>query len=326
MKITSVLSSICILAVLLGTGCEKTKSAVPEGTMELLRLVPKDANVVAVAHMEELKKSFLYDWLEKRGEKEGEVERNLREFQEETGVDPKRDIEIAMFSATGGLMDPSYIAVLIRGRFDRSAIEDLLKEKGAEVEEYEGCRLYSPVEGKGPSMAFLDDRTFVLGMDESVHTAVDLRRGREESFAETPDRMALVQGLEYRDQFWCLADVNDVSRGIAGRALGRIKGEFDLGNIVAAIQQVVFSADIRNSVDVSCGGICAEQKDAELLARALRGVVAFGRAGAEEGGDLMGLLDGIRIRSEQERVWVTVSVSREMVERLEEKEIEKLDL
>jgi len=321
MKAASVVLLICMLLVT--AGCEK--AALPRGMVELLRIVPRDVDVLAVAHVEKLKESFLYDLWKERGDGWDKIERDLQTFQEETGVDPRRDVEIAMFSAADGLRAPIFAALLIRGAFDREEIEGHLKEAGLEGEEYEGYRVYSTLRGN-PAMGFLDDHTVVLGTAGSVRTTVDLKRGEGESFAEAPERMALVEGLAYRDQLWCLSEVNDTSRKIAGKVLGKVQGEFDLGNIVDAIRQVAFCVDVRASVNVSLQGICVEENDADLLARALRGFVAFGKVGAEEDGELMKLLDAIQIRSHKRIVAATASVSRETIERLEERTIEKLNL
>ena len=314
MRIFSVLLMIGIL--LASVGCER--AVLPRGTMELLRAVPSNVDLLAVAHVGKLKKSFLYE-LWKEREEEDRVRRDLGKFREEIGIDPERDVEIAVFSAAGGFKPPVFAALLIRGTFDREKIEDRLTEEGFKNDEYEGHRVYALPLVESPAMAFLDDHTFVLGTAGSVRTTVDMRRGEGESFAEAPDRMALVEGLTYRDQLWCLAEVNDASRKIAGEVLGSVQKEFDLSNIVDAVRQIALCADVRASLNVSLQGICDEEKDAELLARALRGLMAFGKMGAEEHGELIKLMDAIRIRSDKRTVDIMASVSRETLEHLEER-------
>ena len=138
MRIFSVLLVIGILLV--SVGCER--AALPGGMMELLRIVPRDVDLLAVAHVGKLKKSFLYELWEAR-EDEDRVRRDLGKLREEIGIDPERDVEIAVFSAAGGFKPPVFAALLVRGTFDREKIEDRLVKEGFKSDEYEGHRVYA---------------------------------------------------------------------------------------------------------------------------------------------------------------------------------------
>ena len=68
-------------------------------------------------------------------------ENGQREFQDQTGIDIEHDIDrvVACFGPRDGANSSGL--VLARGRFDAAKIEALMREHGAEVEDFHGKRL-----------------------------------------------------------------------------------------------------------------------------------------------------------------------------------------
>jgi hypothetical protein len=88
--------------------------------------------------------------------------------------------------------------VLARGRFDEVKIEALMREHGAQVEDYKGKRVIVADTPQGQahmSLAFLEPGLVAVGGSPLVHTAVDLKNGGA-SVKTNEEVMNLVRSLD----------------------------------------------------------------------------------------------------------------------------------
>jgi hypothetical protein len=223
-----VVASLVVLAVGLGTGLVAYFVGLPAGLQssrggpEELKYVPKAATIVAYANVHDVMNSDLRRHLRAALPAR---ENGQRELEDETGINLEKDIDrIVAFVAPEGpaVGDVSGSGlVLARGHFDQGRIEALLRQHGAEVEEYKGRQLLiSRREGRRGGVfgvAFLEPGLTALGSANLLRTAVDLAASND-SVTSNEELMDRVRSIEAGHNAWA------VGRFDALRAQVRLPG------------------------------------------------------------------------------------------------------
>jgi hypothetical protein len=207
-----VIASLLVLSVGVGTGLVAYYVGFPAGAFASrggpaeLQYVPRDAAVIAFANVQEVMASDLRQKLHKAipFQEDGQ-----REFEERTGINVQTDIDrvVACMNPGSGGDTRGGGMVLARGRFDEVKIEALMREHGAQVEDYKGKRLIvvdSPRTDHPGSfaVAFLEPGLAAVGSNAIVRTAIDLHQGGDNpqtgvaSVTGNEELMNLVRSLE----------------------------------------------------------------------------------------------------------------------------------
>jgi len=212
-----VIVSLLIMTVGLGTGLVAYKTGFTataffsaDGPTEL-HYLPSTATLVTAVEVREIMASDLRQRLRQQFNGE-EQDNHRRQFQELTGINFETDIEriVAGFDSQSG--DGNNAIALARGTFDPVKIEALMREHGAQVQDYKGTRLIvSPdfegndsdpaVDGKlrrktEMSLAFMETGLVGFGSTALVKHAIDLHTGGGSSAATNDDLVAHIRSLE----------------------------------------------------------------------------------------------------------------------------------
>jgi hypothetical protein len=219
--------SLLVVGVGLGTGLVAyyvgfpTSAFVARGGPEELRYLPSTAALVAYADVRDVMASELRQRF-RESVMRGAQENGQREFQELTGINIETDLDhvVACLDPTGtGANSPSSGVVLARGRFAEVKIEALMREHGAQVDDYKGKRLITvagsqfhpappnpgfPVPAVPPpppipqsfSLTFVEPGLVALGTTNLVQHVIDLRTGGGESVVTNDGLMEHVRALD----------------------------------------------------------------------------------------------------------------------------------
>src|SRR5207249_2844148 len=106
-----------------------------------LQFVPADAELVAFADVHEIMTSDLRQKLHSRLPMKDDGQ---QQFQDQTGIDIETDVDRVIFAAEpshDGTTTQAAFVVLARGRFDEVKIEALMRERGAQIEQYKNSRV-----------------------------------------------------------------------------------------------------------------------------------------------------------------------------------------
>ncbi len=211
-----VIVSLLVVGVGLGTGLVAYYVGFPAGAFTQaggpaeLQLVPRNATVVAYANVGEIMASDLRQRLRRAIPIH---EDGQKELEERTGINIETDIDriIACLNPdpenTSG---PGAGMVVARGRFNETKIESLMREHGAQVEDYRGKRLIvadSHVSGteigdRRFAAAFIEPGLVALGSTKLVRSAIDLHQTGDnpqaglQSVTGNEELMNLVRSLE----------------------------------------------------------------------------------------------------------------------------------
>src|ERR1051326_7511637 len=212
-----VILSLVILGVGLGTGLVAYYHGFPVGAArrdgpEELQFVPRDAAVIAYANVQEVMAS---DVRKKLHNAMPIPENGQQELQNATGINLETDIDRIVACVMADRAAPGMHGsgmVIARGHFDEVRIESLMREHGAEVEEYGGSRLIVATMPKADSstlsLAFLEHGLAAIGTTNLIKNAVDLHRTGDhptvQSATENEELMTLVKTLDWGNNAWAV--------------------------------------------------------------------------------------------------------------------------
>ncbi|MBS1817264.1 MAG: hypothetical protein JSU08_05000 [Acidobacteria bacterium] len=290
-----VVGSLLTLGVGLGVGLVaystgfSTSAFTRQGGPDELQFVPANAALVAYADVHDI---MLSDLRQKVRSALPMKPDGQGEFQNQTGINIETDIDhvLAAIVPTGeqvGQM-PGAPMVLARGRFDQVKIEALMREHGAQVEEYKGVRLVvgGGQSGKGGSvsLAFLEPGLVAVGSPALIRGAVDLKTGGS-SIATNDDMMGRIRDL-------------DGNAWAAGR-FDALTSRATLPNGVAQqLPSVTFFSATAHIDSGIRGSLRAETRDEESangLRDVVRGFLALGRMQASGRPEIAGALQSLQL-------------------------------
>jgi hypothetical protein len=217
-----VIVSLLVLGVGLGTGLVAYYTGFPAGAFaraggpDELQFVPRDATLIAYADVREIMTSELRQKLHSVIPVPADGQ---HEFEEKTGINIETDIDRVVACVNPdrtSTSSPGSGMVLARGRFNETKIESLMREHGAQAEDYRGKRFIagtiSPDSGKSHEFAaaFLEPGLVALGSTKLVRSAVDLHQTGDnpqaglQSVTGNEELMNLVKTLETGNNFWAV--------------------------------------------------------------------------------------------------------------------------
>jgi hypothetical protein len=123
------------LPVLLLAGALSAVASVDSG---LLSLLPAGARIVGSVDVTRARGSEFGQYLLAKAQSE---DAHFQEMIDQTGFDPRRDLQNVIFETSGAPGKSSSFAILARGNFDASRIKTLAKAKGASLESYRGVEI-----------------------------------------------------------------------------------------------------------------------------------------------------------------------------------------
>jgi hypothetical protein len=215
-----VIASLLVLGVGLGTGLVAYYVGFPAGAAqraggpEELQYIPHNATVIAFANVQDVMNSQLRQKLLQALPMH---EAGQKEFENQTGINIETDIDRIVASLNpdpSNMNTPGQGLVLARGRFDEVKIEALMREHGAEIEQYKTKRMIvvthtregTTGDARYPSqsfaVSFVEPGFVALGNTSLVRSSIDLHQGGNNpqaglmSVTGNDELMALVRSLD----------------------------------------------------------------------------------------------------------------------------------
>lgn len=182
-----VVVSLLVLVVGLGTGLVAYYVGFPAGAFsrrggpDELQFVPADATVIAYADVHHIMTSELRQRLHQGLPM---TQDGKQELENQTGINIETDIDhvvACLHPDPASTNTPGTGLVLAKGRFDEVKIEALMRDHGAQVQDYHSKRLITaefngdhPHGQNGLAVAFLEPGLVALGGTQIVRDAIDL--------------------------------------------------------------------------------------------------------------------------------------------------------
>jgi hypothetical protein len=287
----------------------------PAADSGLLNLAMPDARVIAGISLTRVRSSPLGQFLLSRVSPQEED--SLRRFADQTGFDPRRDLDEIVFAAPGGRGDMHRL-ILARGVFDPARLLGMAVTQGARVTAYKGLDL---IGRSGMVFAFLDNTTAVAGDIDSVRAAIDRRQGGP---GLSPDLAARATALSAAQDAWFVSSipVSELTGGRApafgvngsGAGVG-LGSAFANGDAVKAIEGASGGVKFGSAVNVCAEVVARTPQDASSLAGVARLLAGLAQMQQKPGTELLrSVLNSLDIKVAGNLVALGLAIPEQLIE------------
>lgn len=323
-----VIVSLLVLGVGLGSGLVAyyvgfpAKADGPAGGPKELAYVPRDASVIAFANVQEIMTSELRQKI-RRGVPIHE--NGQQELQDKTGINLETDVDhvVACARAQAGSQGmPGGGMVLARGRFDEVKIEALMREHGANVEDYNGSRvivadarhdvtLGDQVRQVGGSFAlsFIEPGLAAFGSTDMIKAAVDLHRSGS-STQTGPQSATLNEELMAR-----VRSMDDGNAWVVGR-FDTLRGQAHLPENVSSQIPAITWFTVKSHINGGIRGVVsADTRDIESannLRDVVRGFLALAKMQTGGRPELQTLMQSLELGGTGQTISISFTVPGEV--------------
>jgi hypothetical protein len=312
-----VITSLLVLAVGLGTGLLAYYVGVPGGLLvdrdgpDELKYISRDAAIVAFADVQAIMTS---DVRQKLLRVVPMPENGQAQFQAQTGIDIESDIDHVVASLQPLADGTTASLVIARGRFSDVKIEALMREHGAQVEDYNGKRVienHRIPEQVGDTLAltFLEPGLVAVGSGRAVRAAIDLQKSGE-NVTSNAELMNLMRGLD-RGNAWAIGRPDAL--GTHGRLAPQIANQ--LPAITWFSVSSLIDGDIRGTVRADT----RDEEAANNLRDVVRGFVALAKLQAGSRPELQTIMQSLELGGTGKSVALSFSVPGAAIDAFGEK-------
>jgi hypothetical protein len=270
---------------------------------DALALIPPDAASAGLVRVVDLRTSPLFDRVfTETGRMSADAD--AARFLAETGLDPKRDVDLVAFAGSPGRIGGGSVLVAFEGRFDAAKLASATAGRGAEKKttasgdyfllkdkKHEGTS-----HGDG-AIAFVSNRLIVAGSETAVAQALARRAAGGGGFASGAGLGHETSRLDPKASAWVLVDMAKVP--MSGHTHGG-NGDNPAVAVVSAMKSVSLVA-LSVTVDgealkLSATGVSTDPETRQNLEDAIRGILAVWRMTVQEKQpDLVPVLRGFKV-------------------------------
>ena len=290
---------------------------------ELLALVPPGARFVAEIDVTKARMSDFGQYLMRRA---GSDNAGYERLIQETGFDPRRDLQDVMIASTGTRparqADSQNVLVLARGTFDVARLETLAKAKNAEIEQYGRVDLIVKKDGnRRTAVAFPETGIAVLGDPATVREVIDHRASPSVLDARLTKEIELASN---ENDIW-FASV--VSGAFLGRQLESATPQqksgagpqFSKSQALESIRVSRGGVALGDTVKLTFDAETRSPQDATSVADVVRFVSSMlqtQRQNDPRAAILASALDGMELKTEGSNVHVSIALPEKSLEQL----------
>jgi len=301
-----VIVSLLVLGIGVGTGLLAYYVGVPgglqvgRGGLDELKYFPRDTAVLAYVDVQEIMISDIRQKIRRLVPSSGNGQ---AEFEDKTGINIESDIDsvVASFQALPGDMPVGL--VVARGRFNEVKIEALMREHGAQVEDYNGKRVIENHDvpqhvGDTLALTFLEPGLVAVGSGRAVRTAIDLQKTGE-NVTKNAELMDLMRSLD-RGNTWVIGRLDAL--GTNGRLPGPVASQLSSITWFSISSQV--DSDIRGSMRADA----RDDEAANNLRDVVRGFLALAKLQAGNKPEFQTLVQSLELGGTGKTVALSFSV------------------
>lgn len=296
--------------------------AAPSAPKSGLALVPPDSLAVAVVNLDQLRASNLAPSLFHEAD-EITVDGKAAAFLKEAGLDPKRDVDTAVFSLSAGGREEAQPLVAFEGRFDPAALSAATLSRGgkrvdASVPYF---RLPDSSDSKehrhGPgAVAFLSPRVILAGSEPAVLHALDLYSAGRAGLSAKGPIGGMVAKIDPKSSAWVVVDAAR-TRELKEASAQHESGEGPAAAVYSALRSVswvVFQASLSSGgVEVKATGISSDEEARQNIEDVLRGMIAAWRMAVQsKNPELVSALRKFNVSRDAEGVTISGKLPAEL--------------
>jgi len=263
---------------------------------DAINYLPADTQAVFGMNVQKFVNSPAYALImQKHGQ---EIGTNLSEFVDQTGVDPRQDIDYIIAAGRASQQKGAGVIIAV-GRFKPDQITNFINSHVTPIRvDYNGATVLMIPEKNASEakldkgIAFLNTSQIALGDLDSLHAVLDLYN-RVPGAASNSTLTGMVSNLDPKEMFWFAGDSSILSQVPA-------KTQF-LPTSISAIQNVFGTLDLTTnagsitSINGKVTVTAKDDKSASQLGDFARGILALGGLAGGQNPDLAQLISGVQI-------------------------------
>jgi hypothetical protein len=281
----------------------------------LLSMVPAQAKIIGSLDVSQARNSDFGQYLLSKAQNEDE---HFQEMVDQTGFDPRRDLQTIVFatSGPGATGKSSSFVILARGNFDPGRIKTLATSKGAAITNYRGFDIIVHTHDKGQqqtAICFPDAGVAVMADLATLKQVIDSR-----SMPTTIDRalQSKINAIGNNNDAWYVS--------LVGGSFLADHMEKDAAPQAKALQGVLESSGgvkLGAMIETTFDAVTRSAQDATSLSDVIRffaSMIQMQRQNDPRAGILATALDGMTLEISGAGVHFTVSLPEKSLEQLAE--------
>ncbi len=308
--------SFVLVPVLLALGSASLFASVDRG---LLAMVPADAKIVSSIDVTQARNSDFGQYLLSRTQNDNH---DFADFVEQTGFDPRRDLQSLIFESPGTAADraQSRFAILARGTFDEDRIRSTAQAKGGTIESYNGIKLLLPPgDGHKIAIAFPEAGVAVMADLGTMHEIL----GNRANPIVLDSRLGqLIDQVADNNDAWFVSLIG--GQFLHGNFNRTAKQPPQAAQAAQALQSILESSGgIRfgSTVDVTVDAVARSPQDATSVAdvvRFLASTLQMQREKDPRAAILASALDTMNLTTNSDKVHLSIAIPEKSMEQLAE--------
>jgi hypothetical protein len=248
--------------------------------------------------------------------KEGEDKQKYLDVIKDTGIDPQKDIYLAVIGlmGTGGLNNASP-AIVVNLKYDKDKLLAKLKEKATNVTEevYEGLTLYTVPEAddkKPMTGVFYDASNIILGEAKDVKAVIDVVKKGGENILKNETLSPLLKSADKSAIVWAaVAFPPDMMKSVAAQN--------PMASSLENMKSLLVALNYKNkALQIEIKGMGGDAEKNKQTAEALNGLKALGAMASTEKPEIGELVNKIEVTSSAEFVKIAANLPEELLNKL----------
>lgn len=241
----------------------------------------------------------------------------FRELEEKTGLNPERDVDQVIFAGTPGRTGHETGMVVALGRFDRAKVSRWIEveRRGVTSKNLEAVLVYLFREGTrgAGALAFMDDRTLVMGSQAAVEAAISSQSQDGKTLKQNATIMGLLERVRPDATFWAVGDQSVLDNMLKNVATPGGSGQQIM---LPGLRSLTVSGDVDPMVAVEITGEADDETAAKNLADVVRGFLALAALQANQKPELKELASAVSVTTEAKQVRVNARLPYELIDSL----------
>ena len=261
--------------------------------------IPADAQAVGFANVREVMDSEL-----RKKILELHPGQDIPDFTEQTGIDIRTDVDEVVVAAFGGVAQENPL-VIVKGRFNPTNIESLIREHGGTVEDYNGARILTHKEAGG-AVAFLEPGIAAAGTPASVRRAIDTKASGQ-NIRNNDAIMKFVREVDGGNT-WGVAHFDAI---VGGRQLPP-----EIASQLPPITWITGSGNINGGVRATVRVEARDETSANDLRQVVQGFIALARLQMGKRPEFADLLNSLQLGGSGTTVSLSLEVPSTVIDAL----------
>jgi hypothetical protein len=279
--------------------------------------LPADARFVAGFDVKRVTQSPFYQKFAPKGGRPDA----FADVEARIGLNPERDLDQVVIAGRDG--DPGSGVAMVMGRFDRTrlaqAVEARRDKDGVTWKSLGGTNVYLFKEGsrRAAALAFLDDRTLVIGSQAAVESTVESHASGASGLKSNKALLGLLEQVKPGSAFWMVGDQSLLKNLPNAVPMPGGSSGASTSMTLPNLQSLMVTGDLESAVSLSVTGETTDDAAARNLADVVRGFTALIALQATSRPELKELGSAINVSTEGRRVLLQARFPYELLEALE---------